>query len=65
MPAVKRKPKSKKRAAKKRKSSAKSGRYATGYCRGSCRLRTTGMQVGDVRRRISNDGKKLKVIRVA
>ncbi len=66
MPAVKRKHKTKARRAKKRKSTAKTGsRYATGRCRGQCRIRTTGMRVGETRRRISGDGKKLKIIRVA
>jgi len=40
-------------------------RHADAYCKGECRLRTKGMKVNDVRRRVTNDGKKLKIIRVA
>ena len=50
-------------AAKKRPASTGT-RHATGHCKGECRLRTKGMKVGDVRRRI-HGAKKLKIIRVA
>lgn len=65
MPATKKKSKSKKKPAKRKGTRRTSGvRHAEGYC-GECRVRTKGMKVGDVRRRISSDGKKLKVERVA
>lgn len=65
MPAVKRKTKTRKAKARKKTAATTGTRHATGHCRGDCRIRTKGMKVGDTRRRISKDGKKLKITRVA
>lgn len=62
MPATKKKPKSKSKARSKAKTST-GARYATGYCKGECRLRTKGMRPGDVRRRVLGK-KRFKVIRM-
>lgn len=65
MPAAKKKPKARTTAKRKAAKKPRTVRAANGYCKGDCRIRTKGMRVGDERRRISGDGKKLKIIRVA
>lgn len=67
MPAAKRKPARAKTAkpAKRAKRAKRKVRNENAVCRGECRIRTKGMKVGDVRRRVTTDGKKLKIRRVA
>ena len=66
MPATKKKKAPKARKARKTKKTAAMGsRWANARCNATCRIRTKGMKVGDTRRRISGDGKKLKITRVA
>lgn len=62
MPATKKKSKSKSKARSKARTSTGT-RYADAYCKGECRLRTKGMRVGDMRRRVHGK-RRYKVIRL-
>lgn len=64
MPAARRKPKTNSPAKKRKRAPKARGRHADVLCKGECRVRTTGMRVGERRRRVTPDGKKIVIRRV-